>query len=185
MRFYLRGLFLLLSIHLVLFLNTSYAQKSFSTHFLGMNPGISIKPFYQSGEMDMNIIPLVYQTNLYGPLDMRLISVLNFGFRSDGNEIINYGAELALPYFFNQRSEKHQISKGFYLAPVISLLKFNDDDREHTTGVLIESGFAFLVEEKASITIGFQLGAGYYSYREEDNKWQNQVGLKIILGNWF
>ncbi len=184
MRFYIRGIILLLLLNVVLFQNTSYAQKSFSNHFLGMNPGISIKPFYKSGEMDMNIIPLVYQTTLYGPLDIRLISIMNFGFRKEGNEIINYGMELALPYVFGQRNEGLQLSQGFYVAPVISLLRYNEL-KTFNTSVLIEPGIMFRVEEKASVIIGLQLGAGYYDLQELNNKWQNHIGLKIILGNWF
>ncbi len=149
-----------------------------------MNPGISIKPFYQSGEMDMNIIPLVYQTNLTGSIDMRLISILNYGFRRDGNEIINYGAEIAFPYFFNS-SGKFKTSQDFYLAPVISLLQFNERDNGYNTSILIEPGISFNVEKKASINVGLQLGAGYYNLEGLDSNWQNQVGLKIILGNWF
>ncbi len=184
MKFYLRGFFLLLSLNLLLCIVESNAQIKKSAHFLGMNPGISIKPFYESGELDMNIIPLVYQTKLYQKFDMRFISILNFGFRKDGNRIINYGMELALPYIFGQRSEKLQLSQGFYLAPVISLLRYNEL-KTFNTSVLIEPGIIFRVEEKASIIVGLQLGAGYYNLQELNKKWQNQIGLKIILGNWF
>jgi hypothetical protein len=39
------------------------------------------------------------------------------------------------------------------------------------------------VEQKASVSIGLQLGADYYGLKEVENKWQNHIGLKIILGN--
>ena len=184
MNFYLREILLFSSLTFACCLSSSYAQKQKSAHFIGMNPGISIKPFYESGEMDMNIIPIVYQTRIYKQMDIRLISIMNFGFRKDGNKIINYGLELALPYLFGQRSQSMQVSQGFYLAPVFSLLRYNGS-KEYNSSLLIEPGIIFRLEEKASISVGLQLGAGYYNLEGLDSNWQNQVGLKIILGNWF
>lgn len=92
--------FILPTIILVCFYNSVKAQNKNKSNFIGLNSSITIEPFYNKGEMDINIFPLVYQTPLTKRLDLRLSSICNLGIRNNGNEISHFGLETALPIFF-------------------------------------------------------------------------------------
>lgn len=114
---------LILAIILVLFYSPLKAQEDVNINFIGVNPSLTVEPFYEKGEMDINIFPLVYQRPFSKRFDIRLTSIFNLGIRNNGNEISHFGLETALPIFFKAKEDKKESSKGFFVAPVLSLTR--------------------------------------------------------------
>lgn len=183
----MRGLLkltLLLCSFLFLGKNPLKAQEYKRLNFFGINPSVTVEPFYDKGELDVNIFPLVYQRTLTRRIDMRLTSILNLGIRNNGNNISHFGFETGLPIFFNQKENVLEISKGFYMAPIISLTR-NSDDAHNNLGLWMEPGYNLLFENNFAMTFGLQVGSTYFAYDNGPSNWGNHFGIKIIIGRWM
>ena len=174
----------LLVIILVLYINPLKAQDDLKLNFVGLNPSLTIEPFYDKGEMDINIFPLVYQRAFTKRLDIRLTTILNLGIRNHGIEISHYGIETALPIFFISKEIIKEGSKGFFLAPIISLTR-NRIEEHNNVGLWIEPGYNLLFDDKFAMSFGLQFGGTYFAYDDEQTKWRNHFGVKIIIGKWL
>lgn len=93
----------LLFLILFCFTETLEAQNDKHFNFLGINPSVTIEPFYEQGEFDVNILPIVYQRSVTKRFDIRLTSICNLGIRNNGNAISHFGFEAAFPIFLNKR----------------------------------------------------------------------------------
>jgi hypothetical protein len=160
------------------------AQDKITKHFIGLNPSITAEPFYEDGELDINIFPIVYQRIITKRADFRMTSILNYGIRNDGNKASIYGFEIAAPFFISQKLDKYLPSKGFFFAPVVSIVRYSKE--EHTNlGIWFEPGYNFLMDNNFSLSLGVQAGATYFSYDNEQEKWRNHFGIKIVFGKWL
>jgi hypothetical protein len=61
------------------FSNVLLAQENKHFNFIGINPSVTVEPFYEKGELDFNILPIVYQRLATKLVDIRLTSILNLG----------------------------------------------------------------------------------------------------------
>lgn len=66
---------LILTAILVICKNPLLAQDDKRFNFIGINPSVTVEPFYDKGEFDINIFPIVYQRSLTKRLDIRLTSI--------------------------------------------------------------------------------------------------------------
>lgn len=164
--------------------NSLLAQEDKRFNFIGINPSVTVEPFYEKGELDLNIFPLVYQRPLTKRLDIRLTSIVNLGVRNSGSEISHYGFETAFPIFFKAKETKNEISKGFFAAPILSLTR-NRIEEHNNLGLWIEPGYNLLFENSFAMTFGLQLGRTYFEYDGGPTKWGNHFGIKIIFGKWL
>ena len=153
-------------------------------NFIGINPSVTVEPFYNKGELDVNILPFVYQRTITEIADLRFTSVLNLGIRNNGNSISHFGLETALPVFFKKKEDKMELSKGFFIAPVISLTR-NRTDNHNNIGTWVEPGYNLLFDNKFAMSFGLQIGGTYFSYDNGTDKWRNHFGVKIIFGKWL
>jgi hypothetical protein len=160
------------------------AQNGSKAHFIGLNPSLTVEPFYEKGEMDINIIPIVYQRSLTNRVDLRITSICNFGIRNNGNEISHFGLETAFPIFLKQKEDKKQSSKGFFVAPILSLTR-NRMEKHNNGGLWIEPGYNLLFDNKIAMSFGLQIGGTYFSYDNGQTNWKNHFGVKIIFGKWI
>ena len=163
---------------------TISAQTKKATFFIGLNPSITVEPYYQKGELDLNVFPLVYQLPLVRILDLRITSILNLGIRNSGNSITNLGIETALPIYFKRKENRLEYSKGFYLAPIICVTR-NRAENHTNTGIWLEPGYHLLFDTKFAMSFGLQLGTTYFRYDDAPAKFGNHFGLKIIFGRWL
>lgn len=176
----------------ILFLNIILAHSGISIqaqnenkyNFIGINPSVTVEPFYEKGEFDINIIPIVYQRPLTKRFDLRLTSIANLGIRNAGNAISHFGLETALPIFFKAKNVKNQSSKGFYVAPILSLTR-NRIEMHNNIGLWVEPGYNLLFDDGFAISFGLQLGGTYFLYDNDQTNWGNHFGIKIILGKWI
>jgi hypothetical protein len=160
------------------------AQDEVTKHFIGINPSITAEPFYEKGEVDINIFPLVYQRILINRVHLRLTSILNLGIRNDGNSLSIYGIEMAIPYYFSQKVNKYNPSRGLFIAPTLSFVRYSKQEHSNI-GIWFESGYNILIDKSLSLSLGLQFGATYFSYDNDANKWRNHFGIKIVLGKWL
>jgi hypothetical protein len=169
----------MIPIILIVFLQTCsslYAQSNETSFFVGINPGITAEPYYEDGEYDVNILPLVFQKPIFNKFHIRLNSILNYGLREDENNFSHIGGEIGFPYFFFNQ---------FYISPLVGITKNN---LESTINIVnaIEPGYHFIFENDFSLFAGIQIGNTYFIYDDkEENEWKNHFGIKIMLGKWF
>lgn len=64
---------IILAIIIVHFFNPLHAQSEHKSNFIGVNPSITVEPFYEKGELDVNILPIVYQTPMSNRRDLFLL----------------------------------------------------------------------------------------------------------------
>lgn len=145
---------------------------------------MTIEPFYDRGEFDVNILPIVYQSSLTRRLDIRYNSIVNLGVRKEGNEISHIGFETGLPIFFKQKENKNDISKGFFIAPILSATR-NRIAANYNLGLWIEPGFNLLFDNNFAMSFGVQLGGTNFNNNNVITGWQNHFGIKVILGIWL
>jgi hypothetical protein len=173
--------------YIILFLGvislTANAQKAMPI-FLGINPSVTVEPYYNKGELDVGVLPLVFSTSLSHRLDVRLSTILNLGIRQTENEISHYGFEVALPVFFLKKAEMKLPSQGFFLAPGIALTK-NRLENHSNLSFLLEPGYHLLVTKRFALSFGLQLGATHFNYGDKPDKWSNHFGVKVIAGWWL
>jgi len=169
---------------LVICKNPLFAQEGKKINFIGITPSVTVEPYYDEGELDVNIFPLVYQRPLTKRVDIRLTSILNLGVRNDGNEISHIGFEAGLPIFLKTKETKHEMSKGFFVAPILSLTR-NRIEEHNNLGLWIEPGYNLLFDNNFAMTFGLQLGGTYFSHDNEQTKWGNHFGVNIIIGKWL
>lgn len=177
-------LLLILKIVLFQFNNLLYAQSDNKFNFIGLNPSLTVEPFYEKGELDVNIFPLVYQRPLTKRFDIRFTTICNLGIRNQGSEISHVGMETAFPIFFKSKEDKKESSKGFFIAPIISTTR-NRIEEHNNLGIWIEPGYNLLFENNFSMSFGLQLGGTYFHYDNGGAMWGNHFGVKIIFGKWI
>lgn len=165
-------------------LRMAYAQEDRTYFFVGVNPSVTIEPFYDKGELDINIFPLVYQSTLTKRLDIRISSILNLGIRNNGNEISHFGIETGLPIFFRQKETKHEISNGFFIAPILSATR-NRVEEHNNLGLWVEPGYNLLFDNNFAMTFGLQFGGTYFAYDIGQTQWGNHFGVKVVFGRWL
>lgn len=152
-------------------------------HFIGINPSVTVEPFYERGELDVNILPVVYQRVLSKRMDLRFTSILNLGIRNTGTEISHFGLETALPIFLRAKASNNQASSGLYVAPIVSLTQNRIEDHNNL-GLWAEAGYSLLFKDGFMISFGLQSGLTYFSFQDNQTNWGSHFGVKIILGKW-
>jgi hypothetical protein len=109
---------------------------------------------------------------------------MNYGIRNEKDQISHMGLEVGVPVFFKKKEERVEISKGFFLAPILSLTRNNEAN--HTNiGTWMEPGYNILFENKFALSLGLQIGGTYFIYESSANTWRNHFGVKVIFGKWF
>lgn len=161
------------------------AQETKAIHFFGLTPSLTVEPYYEKGEFDLNVFPLIYATPITNWMDFRFASILNLGFRENSTRISHYGLQLALPIHFKAKEDKNTPSKGLFIAPGIGATR-NPLELHSNFGIWAEPGYHLLVDEKNSISISFglQFGATHFWYDNGESKWGNHFGVKIFVGFW-
>jgi hypothetical protein len=159
------------------------AQNRQKTCFIGISPAVTVEPFYQHGEFDINILPLVYQKPISKRVDIRLSSILNYGARKSSDQLSHFGVQIAMPVFLKSK-DPAKPSHGLYLAPGTGLTR-NILERHNNIGIWLEPGYNLLINDKWAFSFGVQIGATHFSYDNGSSKWRNHFGIKVIFGRWI
>ncbi len=175
----------LILILLVLVLTKLIAVSQNNKQFLlGFNPSVTIEQTYPKGCFDLNVFPLVIEYPLAKNLDIRAISIVNYGFRNMGSALINIGAELSIPYYFNFGNTLPAAPSGFFLAAGSAYTR-NIYYNHNNLSVFFEPGYNFLFNDNFSLIIDLQYGRTFFYYDDGSKLTGNHFGLKVILGWWL
>jgi hypothetical protein len=164
--------------------NAIYAHNIQRNCFIGLNPSITVEPFYKTGEFDVNIVPIVYQQTLTKQIGIRVSTILNYGVRQTSDRISHMGCQIALPFFFNPNNGATTPPQGLFLAPGMGITR-NILENHTNEGLWIEPGYNLLVNNKWAVIFGAQLGATYFRYDNGTKKWGSHFGIKVIIGRWL
>jgi hypothetical protein len=93
------------------------------SNFFGINPSFTVEPYYDSGEFDFNIFPLVYQRSISNRIDLRLASTINYGISNGDDKLSHIGMEVGAPIFLKKKETVSELSKGFYFSTFIKHFK--------------------------------------------------------------
>jgi len=168
----------------LLITNSVFGQDNKRSNFFGINPSVTIEPYYNSGEFDINVFPLVYQRSVSNRLDVRLASTINYGIRNGNDKLSHVGLEVGMPVFFTKKDDRSELSNGFYIAPLLSMSRNNEAN--HTNiGTWIEPGYNLLFENKWALSLGLQFGGTYFLNDNSGNEWGNHFGVIVVFGKWF
>ena len=159
------------------------AEPSFG-HLVGVVPSVTVEPYYEAGELDVNILPVFYQKPLGTRVDVRLLPIVNLGVRSDGNALSHLGAEAAFPFFFKAKSQLVLPSQGVYLAPVIAATR-NKLDEHRNVSLALEPGFLWLLGTRVALSLGVQVGATYFNYDDGGTDWGSHFAVRVGVGRWL
>lgn len=174
----------LLAAILIQIASSGASQEKATAHFLGIAPAITVEPYYNKGELDINVFPVVYQLSIATRIDCRLSPILNLGIRNGKDVLSHVGLEIATPLFLKKKEEKIYPSKGFYLAPVLSFTR-NNSALHYNLGTWIEPGYLLSISKRWSISFGLQVGGTYFIRDSGIKEWGNHFGFKIVIGRWF
>ena len=153
--------------------------------FLGLQPAITVEPYYEKNEFDINVIPIVFQSSISKRVDYRLVSIANYHFSPDGNEFSDLGLEIGFPVFFKEKEELLKPSSGFFISPLIQFVR-NIRDDHYTMIFAIEPGYFFELDSRFAFSLQLQIGGSYFIYDSDiPNEWKTHFGFKANLGFWI
>lgn len=168
----------------VLLCTSTVMSQERQRFFLGIQPAITVEPFYEEGEFDFNILPAVFEIPLNQRFDVRLVPMINYHFSNTNNGISDIALYSVLPFIFKESNLENAIPYGIYLGPVLGFGR-NVIDNHYTTTVAVEPGYLFETEKQFTIALGCQLGGSYFGYDSDPNKWVFHWGPKVSFGFWL
>jgi len=175
--------FLITIILLAISIGDSLAQSK-KPVLVGIQPSITVEPFYEKGEFDVNVLPLIFETPIGSRMSIRLSPMANYHIGGTSNGISDIAFFTVLPVFFEKSESKESRLYGFYIGPVLGFGRNLLNDH-YTSTIAIEPGYMFKAKKSFIITLGIQLGASYFSYDSQPNEWVFHWGPKITFGFWI
>ncbi len=167
----------------ILLLGEVYGQSK-NNVFIGIQPSITVEPFYESGEFDLNILPLVFETPVDLRINIRFLPSANYHFGGETSGFSDIGFFTVLPIYLKKTESVENQTYGFYIGPVLGFGR-NLINHHYTSTVAVEPGFMFQAKKRFTINLGGQFGASYFAYDSQPNKWLSHFGAKVSLGFWL
>jgi len=160
---------------------TQNKQADYSI-FLGLQPGFFVEPWFNSGEFDVNLLPLVLETAITDNLGLRIRSSL---FYRAGNpnadlKLDVIGGSVGLFYYLNPRSKVIQYN-GFFIGPFFGYSKWLIDNYSSIT-IAVESGYSFVVKQNVSLNLSGQIGVSHFFEKEDTD---SHFGIFVNIGYWL
>jgi hypothetical protein len=152
--------------------------------YIGLQPGVTVEPFYEEGEFDLNLLPFIFEFPINSRINLRISPIANYHMGGVTNGISDLGIFTVLPIFIKEREDDNLIPHGLYLGPVVGFGR-NLINNHYTTTLAVEPGYMFETKKRFTINLGIQLGASYFSYDSEPNKWVFHWGPKVTFGFWL
>ena len=178
----MRPLFFLVILTLIIS-RQSFGQSN-TPIFIGIQPNITVEPFYEKGELDIDILPLVLEASIGLRTNLKITPLVNYHVGGQTNGVSDIGVFVVLPIFFKKKENRSDKPHGFYVGPVLGFGRNLINDR-NTTTLAVEPGYLFKAERRFTISLGLQLGGSYFSYDSQPNEWVTHWGPKIGFGFWI
>ncbi len=152
--------------------------------FIGVQPSVTIEPFYEEGELDVNVFPLILELPIGQRTNFRLLPTANYHLGAIENGFSDIGIYTVFPMFFNKSTSIIAKPYGFYIGPVLGFGRNLINDH-YTTTLALEPGYLFEANKSFTIAIGIQIGASHFSYDSKPIKWLLHWGPKVSFGHWI
>jgi hypothetical protein len=179
----MKQLILTIALPILICTVNTYGQSGIPV-LLGVQPGITVEPFYEEGELDINVFPLLVETPIGSRINIKLSPIVNYHIGGEKNGFSDIGIFTVFPVFFNERDKREDRPYGIYIGPVLGFGR-NLINEHFTTTLAIEPGYMFESKRRFSLSLGIQFGASYFSYDAKPNKWVFHWGPKITFGFWL
>ena len=169
---------------LIISITNLYGQTKKSI-YLGIQPSITVEPFYEEGELDINVFPLIFETPISQRINLRIVPMVNYHIGGVENGISDLSIFTVLPFFLKKNEENENVKPyGFYVGPVLGFGRNLINDH-YTTTIALEPGYMWEAKKSFTITLGAQIGASYFGYDSKPNKWVLHWGPKVTFGFWI
>jgi hypothetical protein len=168
---------------IIVITNNLYGQEK-RPFLIGIQPAITVEPFYEDGEFDVNVFPLVYEARIGQRTNIRIVPIANYHLGGEENGFSDLGLFTILPIFLQKAESRYAKTHGFYVGPVLGFGR-NVLNDHYTTTLALEPGYMFKTEKRFTITLGLQLGGSHFLYDDEPNEWFFHWGPKISFGLWL
>lgn len=175
---------ILTAIALLIFTITNLSAHTKRPFYIGVQPAITVEPFYDEGELDFNAFPLIVETPISQRINLRIVPMVNYHVGGLENGISDLGVFTVLPIFLKRTEIENERPSGFYLGPVIGFSRNLINDH-FTTTTALEPGYMWKTEKSFTITLGTQLGGSFFGYDSKPNKWVFHWGPKVTFGFWI
>lgn len=152
--------------------------------YIGVQPAITVEPFYEEGELDLNVLPLIFETPINSRINLRISPIVNYHLGGVTNGFSDLSIFIVLPIFLKTNKDDNSIPYGFYLGPVVGFGR-NLINNHYTTTLAVEPGYMFETKKRFTINLGIQFGGSYFSYDTEPKKWVFHWGPKVTFGIWI
>lgn len=169
---------------LLAFFSMMVSSQTKKLIFIGVQPALTVEPFYEEGELDVNAFPLIIETSLSSRINLRIAPIANYHLGGTSNGFSDLGVFAVLPVFLKEKEDETSKPYGFYLGPVIGFGR-NMINKHYTTTLALEPGYMFEAKKRFTITLGLQLGASHFAYDAQPNKWVFHWGPKVTFGYWI
>ncbi|MFC2127818.1 hypothetical protein ACFLRU_05490 [Bacteroidota bacterium] len=167
----------------VSYIGATYGQSD-KRIFLGIQPAITIEPFYDEGELDINLFPIIFEAPITSRANLRIAPIANYHLGGITNGVSDLSLFTVLPVFFKKTENQNDKPYGFYIGPVLGFGR-NIINNHYTTTLAFEPGYMFEAKRSFTITLGVQFGASYFAYDIQPNKWTSHFGPKVTFGFWL
>lgn len=151
--------------------------------FIGFSPQLTKEEFYDKGEFDLNIIPVVIQVPVTRRIDFRLSTLGNFRFGGK-SKFSDLGFNLSAPVYFKRKDSIKQKSEGLFISPYLGLSR-NVLDKHNTYNMAGQVGYFFLMGETFGMSMHVEYGSTLFIHDELAKEWGPHFGFKVNLGWWF
>jgi hypothetical protein len=168
----------------ILVLSSNLFGQSKRPIFIGIQPAITVEPFYEEGELDVNCFPLVIETRIGNRTNLRFAPIANYHIGGSENGFSDIGLFAVLPIFFKKAESLEDRTRGFYIGPVLGFGR-NLINEHYTTTLAVEPGYMLKADKRFTAAFGLQLGSSYFSDDAQPSKWVFHWGPKISLGFWL
>ena len=148
---------ILLATLIIICTGPSYSQSQ-TPLFIGLQPNITIEPFYEKGEFDIDIVPLVFEASLNRRVNIRVAPNVNYRFGGPALGVSDLGANIVVPVFMKAKEARTDRPFGLYLGPVLGFGR-NVLNDHFTTTLGAEPGYLFETKKRFTIAMGLQVGA--------------------------
>ncbi|MCB0794243.1 MAG: hypothetical protein KDB88_05860 [Flavobacteriales bacterium] len=152
--------------------------------FLGLQPAdITKEPEYAGNAFDLNVVPVVVQLALGRRIDLRATTLVNYHF-GDDDELGEWGLYFLAPVFIKKKETVHARSSGFYVGPVLGLVRSVRLNESKMT-LAVEPGYMFKARLRFTVSGGLQLGGTWFVPDEGEERVASHFGVKVQLGWWL
>lgn len=97
----MKQLFSLLILSLIIAIQ-SFGQSN-TPIFIGIQPNITIEPFYEKGELDIDILPLVLEASIGLRTNLKITPIVNYHIGGQTDGVSNLGVFTVLPISFKKK----------------------------------------------------------------------------------